>query len=248
MIEPYADCRIIHMQATAIPPEEVLAAIGGESSGAALQSVLQSIEEANVAISAGLATPMLISTVSRITAITRDSISLAGGFDISCSGPLLQGATHLAIGIGTIGPNLEHRVQEVFASGDPLAAVVLDTMGTILLRRMTGEFRAVCARRAEAERLQVDIGPRLAPGCHAIPIESQAVLFSLLDARRIGVTLSSSFMMSPLKSVSVMFPMGPTLPERLRAYSMCDVCVHREKCETISRRTQAACPPGQALA
>jgi len=66
-----------------------------------------------------------------------------------------------------------------------------------------------------------------------MPLEAQRALFSLLDADAIGVALSDSLLMTPLKSTSQVLPLGSNLPARLATFSMCDACPHRDRCASI---------------
>jgi hypothetical protein len=74
----------------------------------------------------------------------------------------------------------------------------------------------------------------VSPGCQAVPIEAQKALFSLLDAQSIGVTLTDSLLMIPIKSVSLILPLAVTLPERLKVFSMCHTCRRSETCMRIT--------------
>lgn len=68
------------------------------------------------------------------------------------------------------------------------------------------------------------------PGQHEVDIRLQKELFALLKPEDIGITLSSSFMMHPQKSVSSFIGIGHDVEmETLRA---CDFCGLRETCPT----------------
>ena len=121
--------------------------------------------------------------------------------------------------IVTLGPRLEHAVRSSFDDNDPLLAIILDMAGIILIRNASTHFQRECATRAGA--IGLELGPRVSPGCQAVPLEAQKALFSLLDAQSIGVTLTDSLLMTPVKSVSVILPLAASLPERLKVFSMC---------------------------
>lgn len=77
-------------------------------------------------------------------------------------------------------------------------------------------FQAIGAERAEAlcdafcKKMKSELGesgeilkPRFSPGYGDLPLETQKMIFSLLDCpKRIGVTLGDSLLMSPSKSVT----------------------------------------------
>ncbi len=76
------------------------------------------------------------------------------------------------------------------------------------------------------------------PGQHEFPLENQRVIFDLLKPHEIGVALTDSYMMKPVKSLSGM--MGLTKQEDLRDLIACQYCDLMEKCP--SRRKTAVVP------
>jgi hypothetical protein len=83
----------------------------------------------------------------------------------------------------------------------------------------------------------------LSPGESEWSVAEQAVIFSLVDAREIGVTLNESMVMSPVKSLSMMIGVGPG-PLGVEGASNCDFCTIRERCSYRQRRLapQVAAP------
>ena len=69
----------------------------------------------------------------------------------------------------------------------------------------------------------------LSPGESEWSVAEQAVIFSLVDAREIGVTLTESLVMSPVKSLSLIMGIGPG-PLGVEGASNCDFCTIRERC------------------
>ena len=142
--------------------------------------------------------PVLIYADFSILGMPEDQeVLLEEGSGLSCPGRLFAGASHVIAAIGTIGSDLESQVAVAFQSGDPFYAVVLDAVGSIMLKRMIEEFYEACSLKAAEANM--GIGPRVSPGCYRTSLSNQKTLFSLLDASRIGVTLSSSYLMSPIK-------------------------------------------------
>lgn len=149
-------------------------------------------------------------------------------------GPLiaraLTGATQVALAICTIGPALEERVTALFAAGDPLRAMALDGAGIAALGRVSQIVGERICEKAATQGLRT--GMRASPGQEGWPIEQQRVLFSLLPAERIGVRLTESCLMLPLKSVSFVVGLGPQMHADVVA---CDMCSKRERCRWRSR-------------
>jgi hypothetical protein len=228
--------RAIDLPAESVPPAQILEALGlGTAVGGAptdvVRSTLESIDSANVMIADGLVQPRLIAAEYGIDRIAPDGIVVNGHTIIPCDGSLFEGAERVIAAIVTLGPRLERAVKSAFAGNDPLSAIILDMAGTMLIRNASTHFQRECAARAGA--IGLELGPRVCPGCQAVPLEAQKALFSLLDAQSVGVTLTDSLLMTPVKSVSLILPLAASLPERLRVSSMCHTCRHSNKCAQI---------------
>jgi hypothetical protein len=151
-------------------------------------------------------------------------------------GPLaavVAGASHLAVAVCTIGPELGARAQEHQRSHDMLRGLFLDTLGTWAVDKIRQE---VCCRlEDEAAAQGLRVSTSLSPGESEWSIEDQTVLFMLLDASQIGVTLSASLVMTPLKSLSLVMGRG-TGPLGREGESHCDYCTVKDRCAYRGRR------------
>lgn len=223
---------IIGVQPTTILPEprRVLKAIGaGNASEHVAAQMRKAIDHANALIVDGLAEPRIVAAEVGVADIGPQGIVVDAGLTIPCDGMVFAGTESIIAAIATLGPQLEARVAQEFARHEPLNAVALDAAGTILLRDMFVGFRHDCA--AQARWAGKCVGPRISPGCEAMPLEAQGALFALSDAHLIGVSLNDSNVMSPAKSLSAVFPVGSALGPQLQGDSMCRACRHRERCQ-----------------
>lgn len=114
--------------------------------------------------------------------------------------PIFAKAVQVALGILTIGPDLEAECERLFQSGDMLEGLILDTFGTEAIVQV---FRQT-ERRIIEEALNRGLWPskRFSPGYRGWPLEEQGFLFQKVDAAAIGVRLNDSWMMIPRKSNS----------------------------------------------
>lgn len=71
------------------------------------------------------------------------------------------------------------------------------------------------------------------PGQHNFPLENQEALFEILSPKDLGVRLSESYMMNPVKSVSGI--LGLSYTEDTRKLIPCDYCDLKEKCPSRDR-------------
>jgi hypothetical protein len=135
--------------------------------------------------------------------------------------------TRVVLSICTIGPELEARVSEYSGGSELARALVLDAAGSSLAE-------AVCdyanERICEMTALRpLYAAPRISPGYGRWSVEEQDMIFGLLPADSIGVTLTKSYMMIPRKSVSFAVKFTEKKPDD-QALSPCTRC-RRKECE-----------------
>jgi len=118
----------------------------------------------------------------------------------------LKPASRVAIFIVTIGQRLEEVAEERTGPGAMLNSYVLHAIGSAAVD---------AAADAMADHLlwhetQPDEAttPPFSPGYCGMPLEQQQPLFTALDADRVGVTLSPTMIMQPVKSISGLIGIG----------------------------------------
>ena len=141
-------------------------------------------------------------------------------------------AAEIAVAVCTIGDELENKAAEYFAARDPLRGMLLDGIGSAAVDAVSQQTCRVIAGLAESRNLQTS--SPLGPGMPDFPITEQHKLYKLSGAVKIGVTLSSTGMLIPRKSVSMLIGMGQnmarwTQAEVCRKCPMNDNCTHRVK-------------------
>ena len=107
----------------------------------------------------------------------------------------LQGCDRAVLFAATVGPGIDRLITR-YSRIEPSAALRFQAIGA---ERIEALCDAVCADAAQAGALR----SRFSPGYGDLPLSCQTELFSLLGcARHIGLTLGSSLLMSPTKSVT----------------------------------------------
>jgi len=131
-----------------------------------------------------------------------------------------QELTHIVTVVCTIGPDLEEKVGSLNTEGEHLNALYLDASGVALLEDTAQKAHEEACLPAYKKGLYA--GCRWEPGCEKLPMEAQKILFGLVDVSAIGVELTQSGVMRPLKSLSFWSPLSrlPLVP------------VDRNKCRT----------------
>ena len=144
------------------------------------------------------------------------------------TGPLvarhLAGAQRIVPIVCTIGPDLEKTVSRLFAT-ESVHALALDGLGNAAVELLSQQ---VCAHIGEQILPNgLTASTPLSPGSPEWPVEvGQPEIFRLLDASRAGVSLASSGMMIPKKSVSFVVGIGPDMSQT----SLCAICSLQETC------------------
>jgi hypothetical protein len=114
--------------------------------------------------------------------------------------PVFRDAAKAALCIGTIGPELEREASRMMAAGDLLRGFVLDWLGSEAVAGVSRRADAWLVREGLAQGLWP--GKRFAPGSKGWDLSGQRFVFASVPAATIGVGLSESCMMMPLKSFS----------------------------------------------
>ena len=156
-----------------------------------------------------------------------ERLTLEGGGHLS--GKLI--AEHLAAAefasvlVCTIGEAIDTRLAQVM-DDDPVFGLALDGLGSAAVEALA----AAACRRVEAlaaERGQ-QVSIPLSPGMIGWPVlEGQNQIFSAIDPSEAGVSLTSSGMMIPRKSLTMVLGVGDHI---LAGGTACDYCSLNETC------------------
>lgn len=154
---------------------------------------------------------------------------------------IVEKADSLALFAATVGDPVSTKVQELFQEGDPATALMLDgiaseraeTAATLL----AAEFGSL-SREAGALRSDGAVLP-YSPGYCGWHITGQRKLFAFLAPEEIGIRLSSSCLMSPMKSVSGVLVAGdPVIHDFDNDFDFCFDCTSwecRSRIASLSR-------------
>jgi len=156
-------------------------------------------------------------------------LELRGGSRISSRtlGHYLPGAIHVAAGVCTIGDAVEKHVSEGFAASDRLRAVMLDEIATLTLFRLGDQLEE--SMQAEAGQHGLEASGALSPGEDGFEISQQAVVLELAGGANLGVSQTTTGMLIPRKSLSMVVGFGARMAKWSRG-ERCARCGARERC------------------
>ncbi|MBN1187800.1 MAG: hypothetical protein JXB49_36340 [Bacteroidales bacterium] len=141
----------------------------------------------------------------------------------------LKGADHIAAFICTIGNNLEKQSRELMDRGEALEGYILDLIGSEAAEGIAGYLHKNVEQLSLFNRLQVT--NRFSPGYCGWDVKEQTLLFDLFENPCCGITLNSSSLMNPIKSVSGIIGIGPSVKFAPYSCSKCDDehCIYRNR-------------------
>lgn len=131
----------------------------------------------------------------------------------------LKGAEEAALFLCTAGALFSDEAHALNAAGDFLEAYVVDAIGSLTVERAMDRIQRELEREQAARGWKIT--NRYSPGYCNWPLKDQRPLFGLVGENPTGIALSESCLMAPIKSVSGIIGLGPSV--RRRAYG-CVIC------------------------
>jgi len=186
-----------------------------------------------------LVRPAAVWDFKAVREIIHEQVVLQDGIRIG-NGPVasvVAGASELILAVCTAGPELAARVQELKHGGSMMRSLLLDDLGSWAVDSVRQQLCKLMEDEAATTGLHVSTS--LSPGESVWDLKDQRVFFSLLDTALIGVSLSPSLVMSPLKSLSVLMGRGK---EKMghEGGSNCDFCSIKDRCQFRGKRPHGA--------
>ena len=115
-------------------------------------------------------------------------------------GAHLAGCDKVILLSATVGDEIEETVTKRFADGEYTSSVLLDAAATTAVEQLADGMEKAIKPKASAQGYGMRW--RFSPGYGDWPIEQQPELIRLAHAGEIGVSLSSSMMLIPRKSIT----------------------------------------------
>jgi len=123
----------------------------------------------------------------------------------------LRKASAAALFVCTAGEAISKHSAKT-AAEDPVMAYIFDVLGSVTVEKAMDKIQATLYNNAKQKGL--GISDRYSPGYCNWNVDEQQKLFSLLPINFCGVTLSSSSLMNPIKSVSGIIGIGAELKQK----------------------------------
>jgi hypothetical protein len=133
----------------------------------------------------------------------------------------LRNIERLAVFVCTAGPSISILAEKKKESGDLLGSYVIDSAGSVIVEAAVDKMQDLLDK--QMCELGFRITNRYSPGyCHWHTSE-QKKIFSLLPPGFCGITLTDSFLMIPVKSVSGLIGIGRNVRQMSHHCSICSM-------------------------
>jgi hypothetical protein len=139
-------------------------------------------------------------------------------------------ADHLALFVATLGAEVSQHISDMFAANDLALAAMLDAVASEAAERAVDLIGRRFLERLDRAGALVPGTVQLAysPGYCGWHISGQGRLFARLRPEEIDVSINSSFLMSPVKSVSGVLVVGaPEIHQFDDDFEFCRACATR---------------------
>lgn len=171
-----------------------------------------------------LARPCGIYRIDHVRELTDSRLTLSSGAAYTgAAAGYLHGSERVATFLVTIGRGPERLSRMWLRRGRTLEASIVDAWASECAEAATERCHADI--RAWAHAAGYAVTSRFSPGYCGLSLAHQRVLFQTISASRLGVRLTESCLMLPIKSVSGLIGIGPA--RRIRAEQPpCVACDH----------------------
>ncbi len=145
---------------------------------------------------------------------------------------LFKKSERTVLAVCTIGKELEERGSHFISKGELAKGVIIDSIASHAAEKTAEYVNKIILENLKDEITEKLFTSRFSPGyCQWELDKGQEMIFNLVDTKKIGVSLSDSKMMHPIKSVSFAINIGKEIDQELgeRGCETCDMvnCAYR---------------------
>jgi len=184
--------------------------------------------ERALAIGLPLLKPLVLYRELELEKVRHETLILSEGYTLK-SQLLTQHLAYakiIVVILCSIGEKMEKEIASLYDS-DPVLGLALDGVGSAAVEALANATCKFFEARAQESKWQASIP--LSPGMTSWPVgEGQPEIFHILDPSSIDVRLTSSYLMLPRKSLTMVLGFGPQL---MISGTTCSYCAMQETCK-----------------
>jgi hypothetical protein len=161
---------------------------------------------------------------SKGTSLTAGGVELHVGQMIKKE---IRNSERIAFFICTAGEQISSRSKSLLMGDDPALGYIYDVMGSFITEAAGDKMQQMLTGELAGSEKMTN---RYSPGYCQWPVSGQQVLFSLFDGKTGGVSLTSSSLMVPVKSISGLIGIGQQVTFREHQCDICEMknCIYRK--------------------
>lgn len=185
--------------------------------------------EIALAESKTLIQPAAIWETAPVQSFRHDRLIMQNGAVLT-GGPIAQvmaGAEQLIVCVCTVGAGISQAAAAAKQNGSLMRGMFYEMFGAYVVGMMRQQMVELFEQEIKSQGLH--ISTMLSPGESTWPVDQQTELFTLVDAAQIGVSLTGTNMMNPMKSLSMVMGFGAN-PLGSEGATNCDFCTMRDTC------------------
>jgi len=190
--------------------EEVLRRLRMSTDGYQHSSEMRELFRATVEEGRRLIAPAAVCMTRELLSIQDAVVRFRGtGFHVRSSGvaALLEGCTSATLMAATIGPALSSAMDELMAGKRMTEAMIMDAFGS---EAVEGAVNSLCRLLQESDVGRESVSTRrFSPGYGDWDLSAQREVLEELGAGRIGISISSSLILIPEKSITAIMGWKP---------------------------------------
>lgn len=141
---------------------------------------------------------------------------------------IIGGAKNLVLAVCTVGELIDKRLKELRSNKEVFMMMILDELASWGLDQVRFQVLENISQECESRGLRTS--SCLSPGESEWSVKEQRKIFQLLSTSKIGVELRSQYVMTPLKSISLLVGVSDS-PMGEEDMSNCDFCSMKDRCK-----------------
>ncbi|MBI5375819.1 MAG: hypothetical protein HZA77_10310 [Candidatus Schekmanbacteria bacterium] len=191
-----------------------------ESAGKINDNLARLIDE-EIARGMKLARPQALYEFRKVINSDGDGVEIEGGIKIgeNTFKNYMTSIDRICFALVTIGPALEEEADKLQKDGEYTRAMILDAVGSVAVEDAAGNLNHMICDKLKGKK--TGISRRFSPGYGKFKVKEQKKISDIIPFKKIGVALTSSFMMVPQKSISFCLYTGKLKKE---IPGTCNIC------------------------
>ena len=219
-INPYGLQLVTEIPLT-INRSEVYRLSGVKGENKKLTPKLEQIIDDKIAQAQHLINPKALYVIKDVAEVEEEKISFQDKnyLNVKSFRKFISSIKKMAIALCTLGKSIDEEVTILNDKGSYTEALILDIIGSVAVEEIANRINFLICEKAKNDGLETS--QRFSPGYGNFDLREQENIFNIINAKKINVSLTNSFMMVPKKSVSFCVYLGK-LKEHIP--KQCTIC------------------------